>query len=264
MSAAHPPQPPKPTAAAAAAADVDDGSDVGFALTPSGSIAFTERTGEVLRAAGGVDGIIRITTLFYQRFHADAHIVQFLGAVQQPLEVHARRLGMYIAEMMGSPGDPWTTDTRKNTTDRECPIQTASGRAIRVRDRMTAHYCAWNSVDRPRDKIGRRFKLDDCRVWMRLFFWAVRDAGFDETSSLFRYLQKFVCFFIAIYETTARPFALVESRWSADEARREAYERDGHFMGDVVDVPYRVAIQAVPQAERDLDDWLFRSARVLW
>jgi len=252
---------------------VDESRDVGFALTPDGGIGYTPRTGEVLAAAGGVDGIIRITTRFYEKFHADAHLRQFLGGLQQPLEVHARRLGSYIAEMMGASGAPWTTDTRTNTTDRRQPIKLANGRTALAADRFSAHHCAWHSVDRPREKVGRRFKLDDCRVWMRLFFWAVRDSGFDERTDVFRYLQRFICHFIAIYETTARPFTLLESRWSADARNTDAYisGRNGaahggsaRFMDDVVDVPFRVAIERVPPHERSLDAWLYDSAKILW
>ena len=99
---------------------------------------------------------------------------------------------------------------------------------------------------------------------MRLFFWAVRDSGYDEASDVFRYLQRFVCHFIAIYEVTARPFTLLESRWSADKANTDSYlGHQGRLMGDVVDVPLRVAATSLPSAERNLDAWLYDNATIL-
>ena len=33
--------------------------------------------------------------------------------------------------------------------------------------RSSAHFAAWHSPKREREKFGQHFKLDDCRVWMR-------------------------------------------------------------------------------------------------
>ena len=34
-----------------------------------------------------------------------------------------------------------------------------------------------HSPKRDAAQFGQHFKLDDCRVWMRLPFWAAREAG---------------------------------------------------------------------------------------
>jgi len=236
----------------------------GFAVTSDGSsVAHTPYTRKLLEAVGGPDGIVAIITLFYTRFHADTHIRQFLGGLQQPLATHARRLGLYISEMMGASDRPWHADLR---TRERTPIRLADGRSAVVVDRFSAHHCAWNSVDRPKEKVGRRFKLDDCRVWMRLFFWAVRDAGYDETTPLFRYLQKFIAHFIAIYEGTARPFAVVESKWSSVASNLAAYSEAGNFMRDVVDVPFSTAVKITglpTDAMERVDRWLYSEAPVV-
>ncbi|WP_188294422.1 hypothetical protein, partial [Salmonella enterica] len=78
-----------------------------------------------------------ITTAFYERFHADVYLRQFLGGLQQPLPVHAGRLGLYISEMMGADHAPWTRNCKLRD---EKPIKLATGERAVVRDRSTAHY----------------------------------------------------------------------------------------------------------------------------
>ena len=46
-----------------------------------------------------------------------------------------------------------------------------------VHDRSTAHFAGWHCPKREDINIGDHFKLDDCRVWLRLHFWACRRAG---------------------------------------------------------------------------------------
>jgi len=234
----------------------------GFAVTRYGEIAYTQDTTHILRSIGGREALIHVTLHFYEKFHKDRYLSQFLGGLQQPVEVHARRLAFYIAEQMGEPTKPWVSDTEMR--DRKV-IQLANGRSAVVRDRQTAHYCAWNSVGRPAERVGRRFKLDDCRVWMRLMFWSLRDCGYDEATPLFRYMTKFIAHFIAIYETTARPFTLLESRWSANPENTRAYEHEfDHYMPDVVNVSLAAAARALPEEERrGLDAWLYDDAAVV-
>jgi hypothetical protein len=245
----------------AAAAETPSTATDGFAITRGGQLGYTADTAAVLRAAGGQDGVVRVLTAFYSKFHEDRHLKQFLGGLQQPLEVHARRLGLYITEQMGKPDAPWSKDLEER--ERKV-IRLAGGRSAVVTDRFSAHHCAWHSVDRAPERVGRRFKLDDCRVWMRLMFWALRDCGHGEDSPFFRYMLKFVAHFIAIYEQTARQFTLLEARWSHDPRNLEIYERNGRFMGDVVDVPLSVAIAAIPaQERRTIDDWLYDNAKIV-
>jgi len=235
----------------------------GFAVTLDSGVGVTPYTVQLLSDIGGTPEMIRIIRVFYTKFHNDAHLRQFLGGLQQPLETHALRLGSYIAEMMGAADRPWHRDLaiRERT-----PIRLAGGRTAIVADRMSAHHCAWNSVDRPKEKIGRRFKLDDCRVWMRLFFWAVRESGYTDTHPLFLYLRKFIAHFIAIYEMTARAFTVAEAAWSRDQARTDAYLAAGNLMHDVVDVPLREArlvsstAAGEVQTPSEAESWLYDDA----
>jgi hypothetical protein len=223
----------------------------------------------VVDAVGGFERIERVTLRFYRKFERDQYLRQFLGRLQVPLECHAARLAKYIVEQLT--GEPiWTQDTR---TRARTPVVLAGGERVVVTSRAGAHHCAWNSVDRPAHLAGRRFKLDDCRTWMRLLFWAAREEGFapvpghrrlahacavpsiarGEATSVedvaFMLLQNFVAHFIAIYEETARPFTRHEALWSADPANLERYAADGHVMTDVLRVPYETAIAQVHAAD---------------
>lgn len=157
-------------------------ADDGYVTDRSGDLGFTSATQSLLmNEGGGTDGLVKITTLFYGKFHEDAHLRLFLGGLQQPLDVHARRLALYISEMMGAEGRPWTRDTE--TRPRQ-PIRiqggvgdAEGGRCHYADSRADAHFIAWHSIAREPSKVGRRFKLDDCRVWMRLFFWSAREAN---------------------------------------------------------------------------------------
>jgi len=67
-------------------------------------------------------------------------------------------------------------------------------------DRSTAHGSAWYSAKREPEKVGRRFKLDDCRVWMRLHFWALKKAKVHEASPSFaEFYCRFIGHFISVY-----------------------------------------------------------------
>ena len=46
-----------------------------------------------------------------------------------------------------------------------------------VHDRSTAHFAAWHCPKREDTKVGDHFKLDDCRIWLRLHFWACCRSG---------------------------------------------------------------------------------------
>ncbi|KAH8071930.1 hypothetical protein JL721_3833 [Aureococcus anophagefferens] len=101
--------------------------------------------------------------------------------------------------------------------------------------------------------------LDDCRVWMRLHFWAARETGiFDDhpafaaragvrsssaardTLSIGHYVR-LIGHFVSVYERTAPPFARESARWSADPAQVADYVATKRMKG-VVDAPLRDAL----------------------
>lgn len=108
-----------------------------------GSMAATEDT-KALLADVGADRIISMTGRFYEKMFADKHLQKF---VRKPDDPHADRLGSWIIEKMGG-GPVWTSRRPPDA-------------------RTKAHRDAWTSPRREPEKHGRRFKLDDCRAWMR-------------------------------------------------------------------------------------------------
>lgn len=140
---------------------------------------------------------------------------------------------------MGGEGNIWTDNRPPNS-------------------RSNSHRKAWHSRKRERSKVGRRFKLDDCRyaathmvlhdaihitsphtapwhrVWMRLMFWAGRDEGLADHKAFWTWYVQFISHFIRVYEYTAPPYAKESAEWSADPANIAAYEEAGYTMTDVI------------------------------
>ena len=109
---------------------------------------------------------------------------------------------------------------------------------------------------------GEHFKLDDCRVWMRLHFWAAREVGlFDDHPAFMDYYVRFIGHFVSVYERLAPPFARESARWSADPANVEAYLVTKQ-MPDVVGVSPREALSQLPAAERAYTG--SSAGRLLW
>ena len=101
---------------------------------------------------------------------------------------------------------------------------------------------------------------DDCRLWMRLHFWALRESPvWDASPSFCEYYTKFIGHFVSVYERSATQFARESLRWSADPRNLEAYRAGENVMGDaerVVGVPLRAAMAQLPPAEQDgASDW---------
>ena len=76
-------------------------------------------------------------------------------------------------------GGPVWTEERK--TRPVCPFASRGHEFETPHDRSSAHFAAWHSPKRDPSEWGDHFQLDDCRVWMRLHFWAARETGiFDD------------------------------------------------------------------------------------
>lgn len=199
----------------------------------------------LFREAGGREAIRRFTTSFYLKAFADPVIDRFIREHDDP---HGERFANWIAEKFGD-GTPWTEERASRRT---CPFQ-AHGHQIQTpHDRSSAHFAAWHSPKREPEKFGEHFKLDDCRIWMRLHFWAMREAGIIEASPSFaEYYVKFIAHFVSVYERNAPPFARDSMRWSANPANIERYVAGGNSMPDVVGLSFRDAAAQLPRDERD-------------
>lgn len=192
-----------------------------------GTYKKSEDTAQILREIGGGRALLRMTTVFYERVFADAHIAKFIMNRGDP---HASRLSNWLIEKMGGEGDVWTTERiarRKNIKT----VILGDGREHIVHDRTSAHVAAWNSPLRPPTEMGQHFNLVDSRVWMRLMFWSARDTGlFDLSPSFQAWFITFIAHFVAVYERTAPPYAAESAAWSAQKDNIAKYAANGNKM----------------------------------
>ena len=212
----------------------------------------------VLDAVGGVPALLRMTTRFYDKVFKDPVLDKFVRSHDDP---HAERLATWIAEKWGDPAKPWTTERRTRPHE---AVELANGMRAVVHDRSSAHWAAWHSAKREPERVGDHFQLDESRIWMRLHFWAGREAGLiGDATPLQRVFtdlfSRLIGRFIAIYERTAPMCARESLRWSADPDNIKRYEAAGR-MDDVIGVPaHRVAAE-LPEDEVDTE-WPFDNAR---
>lgn len=181
------------------------------------SFKATGRTAQLLDDIGGGEMIREATTRFYARAFEDFTLAQFMTVYDDGAVAHGKRFADWTIEKMGGEGSPWTDSGRHGM-------------------RQPTHYKAWNSTARDPKVRGEHFKLDDCRVWMRIHFWAFREVGLAEHKAFWNWYVSFIGHFIAIYERRAPPYAKEAAEWSADSKNLEAYVAQGNKMVDVIGV----------------------------
>lgn len=198
----------------------------------------------LIDAVGGVEALRRFTTRFYQKAFADPHLDQFIARHDDP---HGERFATWIAEKFGA-GTPWTEERR--TRERR-QVSIGHGHMVDApHDRSSAHFAAWHSPKRDDAVWGEHFKLDDCRLWMRLHFWAAREEGFLANKAFADYYVRFIGHFVSVYERTAPPFARESMRWSENPANVQLYLDAGRRMPDIMGLDVRAALASLPAAER--------------
>ena len=202
-----------------------------------------------LTEAGGSEAIRAFTNIFYRRAFADPHVDKFIRDHKDP---HGERFASWILEKFGD-GMPWSTE---RSTRKVCPYQAHGHTFDTPHDRSSAHFAAWHSPKREAQKFGQHFKLDDCRMWMRLHFWAFREAGIAQKSpSFFEYYVKFIGHFVSVYERSATTFARESARWSASSENTKFYMDNGNRMADnIIGVGLQEALRTLPEEERG-GDW---------
>ena len=191
------------------------------------------------------DDLRRMTHKFYEFAFQDVTLDKFIRSHNDP---HGDRFAKWIHQKLTG-SNIWDEDRRTRDLS---PHEVAGGRSTVVHDRTSAHVAAWNSVKRPASEVGRHFTLEECRVWMRLHFWAMREVGLVEQSPTFAdYYVRFIGHFVAVYERSATVFARESFRWSANPKNIEEYIENGRRMKDVLGVRSRDAIQDVLSEELD-------------
>jgi hypothetical protein len=191
----------------------------------------------------------KMTSLFYEKAFLDPTLDQFIRNHGDP---HGARFAKWIHQKL-SGSDVWDQDRRTRNLS---PVTLAEGFRHVVHDRSSAHAAAWYSPKRPSEDVGRHFQLDECRVWMRLHFWALRESGIMEKSSSFAdYYVRFIGHFVRVYESTAPQFARDSLRWSADPKNIEGYIQNGRRMDDILNRSLQVAKLQIPYNEANDFVW---------
>eukprot|EP00511_Aplanochytrium_stocchinoi_P002944 CAMPEP_0204824406 /NCGR_PEP_ID=MMETSP1346-20131115/2436_1 /ASSEMBLY_ACC=CAM_ASM_000771 /TAXON_ID=215587 /ORGANISM="Aplanochytrium stocchinoi, Strain GSBS06" /LENGTH=255 /DNA_ID=CAMNT_0051951549 /DNA_START=457 /DNA_END=1225 /DNA_ORIENTATION=- len=174
-----------------------------------------EESADLIRNIGGGDRIREGCTRFYARAFEDHTLSPFMTVFDDGAENHGNRLGNWIVEKIGSEGTPWTDSGRGGL-------------------RQQTHFKAWNSPGRDPRVRGQHFKLDDCIIWMRIHFWAMREVGLSQYPAFWTYYKDFIGHFIAVYERQAPPHTEAAAEWSADSSNIENYIQDGYKMKGVI------------------------------
>ena len=209
----------------------------------------TSESATLIDDIGGLPALEKMTNSFYDKAFRDATLDKFIRSHDDP---HGSRFARWIHQKLtGSTAWDEERATRSNV-----PVEVANGHTIVVHDRTSAHVAAWHSPKRPSHKFGRHFKLDECRVWMRLHFWALRECNLDK--SFVDYYVRFIGHFVSVYEGSAPAFARDSYRWSADPKNIDKYVEAGYKMNDVLGLSLGSALAQIPEEEANDDVWPYQ------
>lgn len=208
----------------------------------------TSKSAKLIDEIGGLEALERMTGMFYSNAFEDATLDKFIHSHDDP---HARRFATWIHQKL-TDSDLWDRDRASRSQE---PVTVGGGRTVVVHDRSSAHVAAWHSAKRPAHEVGRRFKLDECRVWMRLHFWALRTVAGEKSPAFTDYYVRFIGHFVARYEGTATMFARDSWRWSADPKNVEDYIAGGRKMRDVMGLTFDQALAQIPMEEAYDNVW---------
>ncbi|KAG7368056.1 hypothetical protein IV203_030799 [Nitzschia inconspicua] len=190
-----------------------------------------------------------MTHRFYDLAFQDFTLDKFIRSHNDP---HGSRFAKWIHQKLTG-SNIWDMDRHSRDLT---PHGVSGGRSVVIHDRSSAHAAAWYSPKRPSNEVGRHFTLEECRVWMRLHFWAMRESGVVEKSPSFAdYYVRFIGHFVSVYERSATKFARESFRWSADSNNIDKYIQDGRKMNDVLNVTFWKAALDLPVEEVEDDGW---------
>ena len=197
-----------------------------------------------------------MTNKFYELAFQDATLDKFIRSHSDP---HGDRFAKWIHQKL-SGSNVWDRDRRTRDLT---PHELAGGRGTHVvHDRSSAHVAAWYSPKRPQREVGRHFQLDECRVWMRIHFWAMRESGIVEKSPSFAdYYVRFIGHFVAVYERSATAFARESFRWSANPKNIERYIKNGRRMDDVLGLRFSSSLNSLTDEDRYDDEWPYHQVQ---
>lgn len=202
-----------------------------------------------------LDDLYEMTENFYEKAFQDKTLDKFIRDHNDP---HGTRFANWIhTKLSGS--TVWLKDRQTRILQ---PVRLAGGMNHVVHDRSSAHVAAWYSPKRPSNEVGRHFNLEECRVWMRLHFWALRESGLMEKSPSFAdYYVRFIAHFVRVYEGSAPIFARDSLRWSEDVSNIERYISNGRCMTDVFNLTFAQAMEQIPDTEANDFEWAYKQTQ---
>jgi hypothetical protein len=202
-----------------------------------------------------LDDLKKMTAAFYKLAFQDETLDKLIRSHSDP---HGDRFAKWIHQKL-SGSNVWDRDRQQRDPT---PVQVAGGRSTVVHDRSSAHAAAWYSPKRPEKEVGRHFKLDECRVWMRLHFYGMRQSGIVEQSPSFAdYYVRFIGHFVSVYEGSATLFARESFRWGAKQSNFDQYIDNGRVMKDVLGLDYSKSIKALPEDELYDEEWPYSQSQ---
>lgn len=171
-----------------------------------------EETVQLLQNIGGLEKVEELFNTFYEKMFIDQEMSKFITDINEP---HGQRFAYWIVQKMT--GNPIWSQLRGGEV------------------RSASHIKAWSSEKREPSKMGRRFKVSDCRNWMRLNFWAGREIGLDQNKVFWDWYVQFIAHFMTVYERKAPPYSKIEESWSKDPENIKQYLENGRRMNDLYD-----------------------------
>jgi hypothetical protein len=205
-----------------------------------------------------LDDLQNMTELFYDKAFQDDTLDSFLRSKDDP---HGSRFAKWIYQKLTG-SHVWDEDRAQRRQEHNV-ITVANNHMMVVHDRSSAHVAAWHSPKRPKNEVGRHFKLDECRVWMRLHFWALRESGLIERSPAFvNYYVRFIAHFVRVYENSAPIFARDSFRWSSSQKNIQRYtDQNGRKMKDVLGLGLNASLSQLPLEEVNDSEWPYNRTR---
>jgi len=207
----------------------------------------TVESTELIDEIGGLTTLFNMTKFFYKQAFKDATLDKFIREHDDP---HAMRFAKWIHQKL-THSTVWDNDRASRS---QSPVTVANGHTTIVHDRSSAHAAAWYSPKRPAIEVGRHFKLDECRVWMRLHFWAMRETLGDTNPSFTDYYVRFIGHFVNVYEGSAPAFARESYRWSNPD-NIQMYIDNGRRMNDVLGLSLGQSLSQLPEDEASDEIW---------
>jgi hypothetical protein len=199
-----------------------------------------------------------MTEQFYQLAFQDDTLDKLIRSHKDP---HGSRFAKWIHQKLAG-SNVWDLDREARDLT---PVRVAGRQTVVIHDRSSAHAAAWYSPKRPAEEVGRHFTLDECRVWMRLHFWAMRETGMIDKSPTFAdYYVRFIGHFVAVYERKATQFARESFRWSANPSNIQQYLDNGRKMEDVLHGSYNKALRDLDESELKDHDWPYNTRQAEW